>query len=615
MMTPLPAIAAVEHLPLLTTIAAGFAAAWLFGLITQKLKLSPIVGYILAGVAIGPHTPGFTGDVAIAQQLAEIGVILLMFGVGLSFHLKDLWAVRSVALPGAIGQSAVATVAGGALFHWMGWPLQAGIIVGMAMAVASTVVLLRVLSDRGLLASPHGHVAIGWLIVEDILTVLALVMVPLLAVSLSPDADPAAQGLGGLATLGWALLKLTALVAIVLLAGSRVIPWMLTQVARLRSRELFTLTVLVLSITIAVGSAAFFGASVALGAFLAGIVVSQTPMSHQAAADALPMRDAFSVMFFVSVGMLVDPSFVIAQPGMVAAGLIVVLLVKPLAAMVIVATCGFPVRTALVVALGLAQIGEFSFILGQVARDNGLLPDEGMNVLVLTAVATIGLNPMLFRLLDPVERAIERIPWLYRLLDARNAQRTADVRSLPSRSGPAAADAGTAPGAGASAGASPAPPRPLAIIVGHGPVGRLVDAMLTDAGLRIVIIDMNLAIVRQLTQAGRSAIYGDATRSEVLERAGIREASHLILSLPQKEDRIRLVLAARELNPDVEIVVRARYLAERDMLLKVGANKVVFEEGEAGIALTRHVLATQHTPPATIEKLLQAVRRLWHLES
>jgi CPA2 family monovalent cation:H+ antiporter-2 len=615
MMTPLPAIAAVEHLPLLTTIAAGFAAAWLFGLITQKLKLSPIVGYILAGVAIGPHTPGFTGDVAIAQQLAEIGVILLMFGVGLSFHLKDLWAVRSVALPGAIGQSAVATVAGGALFHWMGWPLQAGIIVGMAMAVASTVVLLRVLSDRGLLASPHGHVAIGWLIVEDILTVLALVMVPLLAVSLSPDADAAAQGLGGLATLGWALLKLTALVAIVLLAGSRVIPWMLTQVARLRSRELFTLTVLVLSITIAVGSAAFFGASVALGAFLAGIVVSQTPMSHQAAADALPMRDAFSVMFFVSVGMLVDPSFVIAQPGMVAAGLIVVLLVKPLAAMVIVATCGFPVRTALVVALGLAQIGEFSFILGQVARDNGLLPDEGMNVLVLTAVATIGLNPMLFRLLDPVERAIERIPWLYRLLDARNAQRTADVRSLPSRSGPAAADAGTAPGAGASAGASPAPPRPLAIIVGHGPVGRLVDAMLTDAGLRIVIIDMNLAIVRQLTQAGRSAIYGDATRSEVLERAGIREASHLILSLPQKEDRIRLVLAARELNPDVEIVVRARYLAERDMLLKVGANKVVFEEGEAGIALTRHVLATQHTPPATIEKLLQAVRRLWHLES
>jgi len=615
MMTPPPALAAVEHLPLLTTIAAGFAAAWLLGLITQKLKLSPIVGYILAGVVIGPHTPGFTGDIGIAQQLAEIGVILLMFGVGLSFHIKDLWAVRSVALPGAIGQSAVATVAGAAIFHWMGWPLQAGVIVGMAMAVASTVVLLRVLSDRGLLASSHGHVAIGWLIVEDILTVLALVMVPLLAVSLSPDADPAAQGLDGLATLGWALLKLAALVAIVLLAGSRVVPWMLTQVARLRSRELFTLTVLVLSITIAVGSAAFFGASVALGAFLAGIVVSQSPMSHQAAADALPMRDAFSVMFFVSVGMLVDPAFVIAQPGMVAAGLIIVLLFKPLAAMVIVAICGFPVRTALVVALGLAQIGEFSFILGQVARDNGLLPDEGMNVLVLTAVASIALNPMLFRLLDPAERAIERIPWLHRLLDARNVRRTADVRSLPAGRGPGAADAGTAAGAGASASASPAPPRPLAIIVGHGPVGRLVDAMLSDAGLRIVIIDMNLAIVRQLVQAGRSAIYGDATRGEVLERAGIREASHLILSLPQKEDRIQLVLAARELNPDVEIVVRARYLAERDMLLKVGASKVVFEEGEAGIALTRHVLATQHTPPATIEKLLQAVRRLWHIES
>lgn len=601
MMTPVPVIAAVEHLPLLTTVAAGFAAAWIFGLITQKLRLSPIVGYILAGVAIGPHTPGFKGDVAIAQQLAEIGVILLMFGVGLSFHLKDLWAVRSVALPGAIGQSAVATVAGAAIFHWMGWPLQAGVIVGMAMAVASTVVLLRVLSDRGLLASSHGHVAIGWLIVEDILTVLALVMVPLLAVGLSPDADPASQGLGGLATLGWALLKLAALVAIVLLAGSRVIPWMLTQVARLRSRELFTLTVLVLSITIAVGSAAFFGASVALGAFLAGIVVSQSPMSHQAAADALPMRDAFSVMFFVSVGMLVDPSFVIAQPGMVGAGLLIVLLFKPLAAMAIVAICGFPVRTALVVALGLAQIGEFSFILGQVARDNGLLPDAGMNVLVLTAVASIALNPLLFRLLDPAERALERVPWLYRMLDARNAQRTADVRSLSPSGALAAADA--------------EPPRPLAIIVGHGPVGRLVDAMLSDAGLRIVIIEMNLAIVRQLVQAGRSAIYGDATRGEVLERAGIRNASHLILSLPQKEDRIQLVLAARELNPNIEIIVRARYLAERDMLLKVGANKVVFEEGEAGIALTRHVLTTQRTPAPTIEKLLQAVRRLWNMES
>ena len=611
MMTPVPVIAAVEHLPLLTTIAAGFAAAWLLGLVTQKLKLSPIVGYILAGVAIGPHTPGFKGDVAIAQQLAEIGVILLMFGVGLSFHLKDLWAVRSVALPGAVGQSAVATVAGAAIFHWMGWPLQAGVLVGMAMAVASTVVLLRVLSDRGLLASTHGHVAIGWLIVEDILTVLALVMVPLLAVGLSPDADPASQGLGGLATLGWALLKLAALVAIVLLAGSRVIPWMLTQVARLRSRELFTLTVLVLSVTIAVGSAAFFGASVALGAFLAGIVVSQSPMSHQAAADALPMRDAFSVMFFVSVGMLVDPSFVIAEPGMVAAGLLIVLLFKPLAAMAIVAVCGYPVRTALVVALGLAQIGEFSFILGQVARDNGLLPDAGMNVLVLTAVASIALNPLLFRLLDPAERAVERIPWLHRLLDARNARRTADVRSLPGPRGPTGP--GVPPGTGAEA--APAPPRPLAIIVGHGPVGRLVDAMLSDAGLRIVIIEMNLAIVRQLVQAGRSAIYGDATRGEVLERAGIREASHLILSLPQKEDRIQLVLAARELNPNVEIIVRARYLAERDMLLKVGANKVVFEEGEAGIALTRHVLTTQRTPAPTIEKLLQAVRRLWNMES
>jgi CPA2 family monovalent cation:H+ antiporter-2 len=584
-----------HDISLLTTIAAGFAAAWVLGLVTQRLGLSPIVGYLLAGVVIGPHTPGFTGDVVLAQQLAEVGVILLMFGVGLHFKLKDLWAVKAVAVPGAIGQSLVATIAAVAVFHLLGWPIRSGVMLGMAMAVASTVVLLRVLMDRRMLNTSHGHVAVGWLIVEDILTVLALVMVPIFANDGAGDGAAGGAGASGLVTLGWALLKLAALVAIVLLAGSRIVPWILTKVARLRSAELFTLTVLVLSVTIAVASATIFGASVALGAFLAGIVVAQSPVSHQAAADALPLRDAFAVLFFVSVGMLFDPSFLVTHPQMVAAGLAVVLLFKPIAAMAIVAICGYPVRTSLTVALGLAQIGEFSFILGQVAREKGLLPAEGMHVLVAAAMISITINPLLFRSLEAIERRVERIAWLHRLLNARHARRTA---ALNARAAEVVATS----------------ERPLAVIVGYGPVGRLVDAMLRDAGLETVVVDMNIDTVQSLDKAGRAAIYGDATRREVLEQAGVRTALHLIVSLPHSEGRSTVVLAARELNPNIEIVVRAHYLAERDALDRAGANKVVFEEGEAGIALARHVLASRATPPQAVDRLLGAMRDIWKMQ-
>jgi monovalent cation:H+ antiporter-2, CPA2 family len=595
---PLPMVlaAAPHNLPLLTTIAAAFAAAWILGLITQRLGLSPIVGYLLGGVAIGPHTPGFVGDVALAQQLAEIGVILLMFGVGLHFKLKDLWAVKSVALPGAIGQSLAATIAAVAIFYLLGWPLRAGVMLGMAMAVASTVVLLRVLMDRGMLNTSHGHVAVGWLIVEDIMTVLLLVMVPLIAIK--PVAVQALEGgatPSGLMTIAWALVKLVALVAIVLLAGSRIVPWILSRVARLRSAELFTLTVLVLSVTIAVGSATLFGASVALGAFLAGLVVAQSPLSHQAAADAMPMRDAFAVLFFVSVGMLFDPMFVVTNPHMVAAGLAIVLLFKPLAALVIVAACGYPIRTGLTVAIGLAQIGEFSFILAQVATDNGLLPPEGMNVLVATAMISITINPLIFRSLDRIEAAVERVGWLRRALDLRHANRVAALND-------------------ATLARSAEDQRPTAVIVGYGPVGRLVDAMLRDAGLRTVVIDMNIDTVQAITRSGHAAVYGDATRREVLDQAGIRTAVHLVVTLPHTEGRAALVLAARELNATIEISVRARYLAERETLDKAGASTVVFEEGEAGVALARRVLEKRGVEPAAIEKLLVAVRQLWKMQ-
>lgn len=589
---------ATHNLPLLTTVAAAFAAAWMLGLITQRIGLSPIVGYLLAGVVIGPYTPGFTGDVALAMELAEIGVILLMFGVGLHFHLGDLWRVKAVAVPGAIGQSCIATFAAIGVFQFFGWSVSSSAMLGMAMAVASTVVLLRVLLDRGMLNTSHGHVAVGWLIVEDILTVLLLVLVPVLGTqavdAASQPATTQASGPSVLASLGAAVLRLAALVVIILLAGSRVVPWILAQVAKLRSAELFTLTVLVLSIAVAVGSAVLFGASVALGAFLAGIVVAQSPLSHQAAADALPMRDAFAVLFFVSVGMLLDPSFLITNPGLVLAGLGVVLIIKPLAALVIVALCGYPVRTALTAAIGLAQIGEFSFILAQVAREYGLMPAEGLNILVAVAMVSITINPLLFRALDPIERWLDQLGWPYRLLNARHARRAARISNLPG-------DEATEPG------------QPLALIIGYGPVGRLVDAMLRDAGMTTVIVESNLNSVESLVQSGRKAIYGDGTRREVLEQAGIRKAAHLIVSLPHADARSAVVLASREQNPTVEITVRARYLHERDGLIQAGANKVVFEEGESGIALARHVLERRGMSAQTIEKLLQAVRGIWKM--
>ncbi|MBY0310627.1 MAG: cation:proton antiporter [Phycisphaerales bacterium] len=584
--------ASVANLPLLTTIAAAFAAAWVLGLISQKLRLSPIVGYLLAGVAIGPFTPGFSGDVALAQQLAEIGVILLMFGVGLHFHLKDLLAVKNVAIPGAIGQSLLATVAAVLIFTAMGFTLKSGIVLGMAMAVASTVVLLRVLMDRSMLHTSHGHVAVGWLIVEDILTVLLLVLIPLFAVD-APGASTAAGG-SGLATIGIALLKLVVMVVLIFVVGSRVVPWLLTMVAKLRSSELFTLTVLVLSVAIAVGAAAAFGASVALGAFLAGMVVAQSAVSHQAAADALPMRHAFAVLFFVSVGMLLNPAFLIQEPLLVAAGLAVVLIVKPLAAMVIVALCGYPVRTGLTVALGLAQIGEFSFIVGQAALQHSLMPEAGMQILVASAMVSITLNPLLFRSLDTFEAALRRLPWLFRLLNARHAKRTAGLNAT---------------GAAAVA----ASVRPLAIIAGYGPVGRVVDAMLRDAQMDTVIIDMNIATVQSLAKSGRSALYGDATQSAILQQAGIARATHLIVTLPGVESLATLVLHARELNENVEVIVRTRYLADGDGLRAAGAADVVFDEGETGISLAQLVLERRGLEAGIVQRVLASIRQTWKM--
>lgn len=586
--------AGVGNLPLLTTIAAGVAAAWILGLVTQRMRLSPIVGYLLAGVCIGPHTPGFVGDVALANELAEIGVILLMFGVGLHFHLAELLAVKRVAIPGAIGQSLVATLAAMVIFHLLGWSLTSGIVLGMAMAVASTVVLLRVLMDRQMLSTSHGHVAVGWLIVEDILTVLLLVLIPLFALDPTTGNSKLA-GTQGLLAIGLAFLKLIAMIAIVYVAGSRIVPWILVRVTQLRSPELFTLTVLTFSIAIAVGAAAAFDASPALGAFLAGMVVAQSRVSHQAAADALPLRHTFSVLFFVAVGMLLDPRFVMDEPVLVTAGVLIVLIVKPLAALAIVAVCGYPVRTALTVAIGLAQIGEFSFIVAQSATQSDLLPPAGMQILVSSAIVSITLNPLLFNQIDRLEAGLRRIPWLWKLLNGKHEKRLVGL-NIQAQERIAAVE------------------KPLAIIAGYGPVGRVVDAMLRDAKFETVIIDMNVDTVQNLAKSGRAAVYGDCTLAPILEAAGIQRASHLVVTLPGVSGLPQLVMSALETNPKVEVTVRTRYLAEGDALRAAGASFVVFEEGETGVALAKHVIERRGVDPDTVSRLLSAIRKTWKME-
>jgi CPA2 family monovalent cation:H+ antiporter-2 len=574
-----------HELPLVTTIAAALASAWLLGVLAHRLGLSPIVGYLTAGVVIGPHTPGFVGDVDLAAQLAEIGVVLLMFGVGLHFNIRDLLAVKGIAIPGALLQSGVATLLGLSIGVAFGWPVASGLVLGMALAVASTVVLIRVLEDRQLLNTPSGHAAVGWLLVEDILTVVVLVAIPAFAAGRDP-----AGAYGLLLPLGVAMAKLVALVGLVALAGSWLVPRALEMVARLRSRELFTLTVLAIAVVVATGSALFFGASMALGAFLAGMVVAQSPVSHQAAADALPLRDAFAVLFFVSVGMLFDPGFLLREPALVLAALALVLVAKPLVALAVVAILGYSARTALVAALGRAQVGEFSFILGALARDHGLLPGAGYNVIVACAIVSISISPFLFRGLEPLEALVRRRPWLLWLVEARAARRRDRANAR-------------------AAGAIEERGGPLAVVVGYGPVGRTVDRLVREAGVETVVIDLNLETVGALAGEGRLALYGDASHPDILAKAGIARASHLVVTLPHSLNRGPMITAARQLNPSCRILVRARYLRERAELVQAGADIACFEEAEAAAALAERLLRDLGTDESTIRREGESIRR------
>jgi monovalent cation:H+ antiporter-2, CPA2 family len=592
------------HDELLINLAVSLLAALAFGLITEKLRLSPIVGYLIAGIALGPYTPGFVGDQESALQFAEIGVVLLMFGVGLHFNIRDLLAVRKIALPGAVGQIAVATALGTAAAVAFGWPLAEGVVIGIAISVASTVVLIRVLTDNDVLHTTQGHIAVGWLIVEDIFTVLVLIVLPAVADILVDGGGEAAGQAGGAAahgagggiaaSLSMAVLRISILGALVLGAGKRLIPPLLNMVVRTRSRELFTLSVLAIALAIATG-ALYLGVSVALGAFLAGMVVGQTEVSHQAAADALPMRDAFAVVFFVSVGMLFDPMVIWEQPAFLGALLAIVLVAKPLTAMAIVWGLRYSFRNALTVGLALAQVGEFSFLLATEAIDHQLMSEQGRSLLVATAIISITLNPLLFRLIEPTERWLRSRPRLWKTLGSR-----AEAGGLRLNEALAARVA-------TSDGADDAATR--AVIVGYGPVGQTATRILRGFGVETVVVDLNIDTIRELANNGELGVYGDSTRHDILEAAGIKEAKYLLVTVPDVLVRTLVIITAKEINSELKVFARARYLKERAWLEEVGATQICIEEAETAVGLARLLLAEVGADPQRVAEELGRIQR------
>lgn len=558
---------------LILTLTAGLSGALLLGYITQRLGLSPIVGYLLAGALIGPNTAGLTVDSGIAEQLAEVGVILLMFGVGLQFHIEELLAVRRVAAPGAIAQIVIATMLGAALASTFGWSTGASVIFGIALAVASTVVVVRVLSDHNVLHTPAGHIAVGWLVVQDVLTVIALVLLPALF-------SQAASQRPLYITIAFTALKVGALVAFTAIVGARVIPKVLDRVAVTRSRELFTLAVLVIALGIALGSARIFGVSMALGAFLAGMIVGRSDYSLRAASDALPMRDAFAVLFFVSVGLLLDPSSLFDAPWFLAGTLAIVLIANPIVAFVIMWVARQPFRTAVMVAVALAQIGEFSFILSTLGRELGLLTHEATNTLVATSIVSIIVNPVLFRTIDPIVDWVARQPQLRGYLDR-----------------PRLIDADAPPPQARSSRDSH-----RAVLIGYGPTGKTVARLLKESGIAPTVVELNIDTVRAIRQEGIDAIYGDATRPETLIEAGIASARSLILTSAGMAHSTEVIRAAREVNAGVRVLARASYLRDLPDLKAAGADTVFTGEGEVALAFVEDLLLTLGATAEQIER-------------
>ncbi|AFM11892.1 cation:proton antiporter [Turneriella parva] len=561
----------MHNIDLILTLVGGFSAALVLGFITHKLGLSPIVGYLIAGIAVGPQTPGFVANREMADQLAEIGVVLLMFGVGLQFHFKELLAVRRIAIPGAIVQSAVATGLGALVAHAFGWSWAAGFIFGLAIAVASTVVLTRVLVDNNELHTPTGHIAIGWLVMEDLFTVFALVMLPAIF------GENAQQNL--VMSFAVAGIKIVALVLVTIVGGGFIIPRFLTYIAHTGSRELFTLAILATALGIAVSSTLLFGVSMALGAFLAGMVVGRSDFSLRAANEALPMRDAFAVLFFVSVGMLFNFNSLLDNPLLVIVTVAIIVVGKPLAAFLIIVAMKYPVRVALAVSAALAQIGEFSFILAVLGEKLKILPPQAANILMAAAIITITMNPLIFRSAAPLEK------WLRRFAIFRSILRFAEPADMQS-----ALETGVDPD------------KREAIVIGYGPVGRTVARLLAANGFTPMVIDLNLKTARELKKRNLPVVYGDASHAEILKKAGGETADILILSSSSITGGKEIIREAKAMNPKIRILARTAYLREIHDLRAAGADAVFAGEGEVALSITEYIMAAFGATPEQIER-------------
>src|SRR5512134_3927320 len=555
-----------HHIPLITTLAAALGLALVLGFVAIRLRLPAIVGYLIAGIVLGPGTPGYVADLEIARQLAEIGVMLLMFGVGLHFAIDDLLAVRKIALPGAIVQMTAATALGIGVASLWGWSLGAGLVFGLSLSVASTVVLLRALESRGVLDSVNGRIAVGWLVVQDLAMVLVLVLLPPLAGWLGGTA-PAVGGAGLIEALGITLLRVGAFVLLMLLLGRRLFPWLLWQVSRTGSRELFTLCVIAAAVTIAYGSAELFGVSFALGAFFAGMVLRGSEFSHRAAEESLPLRDAFAVLFFVSVGMLFDPQVLFEQPLHVVAVVAIIILGNPLAALLLVLLMRYPLNTALTVSASLAQIGEFSFILAALGVSLKLLPPEGQSLILAGALISIALNPLLFAALEPLQDWLRARSALARRLE----QRDDPLAALPSETEEKYLTQ-------------------QVVLVGYGRVGRRIAEALTAHRIPYVVADQNREIVEELRAAGVPAVVGDAADPLVLVQAHIARASMLVIATPDTLGVRQMIVTARTLNPRIEAIVRSHNEEEARLLEAEQAGRVFVGESELAQAMVRHVL-------------------------
>jgi len=552
-------------MPLIITLAAALGLSLVLGFVASRLRLPALVGYLMAGVILGPNTPGLVADVSLATQLAEVGVMLLMFGVGLHFSIGDLMSVRRVAIPGAVVQMAVATAMGAGLGLWWGWDLPGALVFGVALSVASTVVLLRALEARGILDTPNGRIAVGWLIVEDLAMVLVLVLLPVLA---GVGSHAAGAGTSGIwSALMFTLLGVAAFLVVMLVVGKRALPWLLWQISKTGSRELFTLCVMAVAVSIAFGAAELFGVSVALGAFFAGLVLRGSEFSQRAAEESLPFRDAFAVLFFVSVGMLFDPQVLIEMPLEVLAVTLIIIFGKSIAAGVLVLALRYPLNTALTVSASLAQIGEFSFILVALGTILGVLPPEAGSLVIAGALISIAVNPLVFSSIEPARKWILRNSSLARLLETRDdplaeLPQSTDRRFLAKQ----------------------------VVLVGYGTVGRRIAAALAEAGRPFVVVEQNRERVAELRQAGLPAVFGNAAEPVSLIQAHIADAGLLVVATPESTDIRPMIETARTLNPGIPVVVRAENADEARLLQAEGADAAVHARDAVATVMLREVM-------------------------